>query len=60
MLIYRFRPNPNIGRLNQMMASRSLEGLRLICLQMFFHWNFRAPLYIWVRVTPVEIHECLK
>ena len=42
-----------------MVVSRSLAGLRLTCLQMFFHWRVGAPFYdIWVRVTPVAIHEC--
>ena len=44
MLIYWFTPNPNIGRLNQM-VSHSLAGLRLTCLQVFFHWHVGAPLY---------------
>ena len=48
--IYWFRPNPNIGRWNQMAVSRSLAGLRLTCSQMFFHWHVGAFLYnIWVR-----------
>ena len=59
MLIYWFRPNPNIGQLNQMVGSRYLAGLRLTCLQMFFHWHVGAPLYnIWVRVSPIAIHDC--
>ena len=58
MLIYWFRPNPNIGWLNQMVVSRPLADLRLTCLHMFFHWHVGAPLYnIWVRVLPVAIHD---
>ena len=54
MLIYWFRPNPNIDRLNQMMISRSLASLRLTWSQMFFHWHVGAPLYnICVRVSPL-------
>ena len=47
MIIYWFRPNPNIGcRLDQMVVSGSSAGLRL-CSQMFFHWHVAHPYTIY-------------
>ena len=59
MLIYWFRPYPNIGRLNQMVVSRSLACLRLTCSQNVRQMAYRRTLiqYMGTRVSSCKFHS---